>query len=192
MAQSKALRERVEKDRRLGVFLLLALGFHALEKAQSGILPEMFWACHIATAVATVGLLTGRPALTTLGGVFHLACGLPGWILETYLHGTTLSSVVLHVVTPLVGVRSAVLHGISAWTPVAAIGLWLIAQAIGRSLDPALNVNLAWKAYETWPADMPFYLSVVGNLLLVGAQAGTVYIILKYALTRRMGEVTRA
>lgn len=151
-----------------GLVLLALLAWHTVEKVQTGLLPEMFWACHIATGIAALGWLAGRPALAVFGGLFHLVCGLPAWLLETAYHGTTLSSTALHLVTPGLGLWAARRHGVPAWAPLAGVGLWLTSQLIGRALSPELNVNLAWRPFDVWPAGTPVWVSHAANLVCVG------------------------
>ena len=38
-------------ERGLGVALVLALAWHVDEKLRTGLLPEMLWACHLASAL---------------------------------------------------------------------------------------------------------------------------------------------
>ncbi|MDP2316859.1 MAG: hypothetical protein Q8P41_28465 [Pseudomonadota bacterium] len=154
-------------SRALGVLLATLLAWHTLEKVQTGLLPEMFWACHLATAIAAVGCLVDRPALSTFGGLFHLVVGLPAWLLELAVHGTTPSSAALHLVTPAVGVWAARREGVPSWIAPAGAALWLGAQLVGRTLDPALNVNLAWHPYDVLPAGFPAWGSHLVNLALV-------------------------
>lgn len=163
-----------------GLVLSALLVLHAWGKAAAGILPEMLWACHLATALTAIGLLSGRTGLAALGGICHLVCGLPGWILEVYLNGTTWTSVGLHVLTPVLGVWAAWRHGVSRWTTAGALLLWVVSQGLGRLCDPALNVNLAWKPYQIWPDAAPAWLSPLTNLALLGTGVG----VLQFAITR--------
>jgi hypothetical protein len=150
-----------------GLLLLALLGWHVAEKLQHALLPEMLWACHLATFLAAIGLLVDRPSLTVLGGMFHLVCGLPGWILEWSLNGTTPSSFALHVATPIAGVLAARRVGLPSWLALGGSAFWAIAWGLGRLCDPALNVNMAWRPYEVLPASFPTWASHALNLFLV-------------------------
>lgn len=157
--------------RLLGIGLLLLLGWHTYEKVQTGLLPEMLWTCHIATALAAVGLLGGWPVLAIIAGFFHLGCGLPAWLLEVAVNGTTPSSAALHLVTPAVGLWLARTRGVPRATALGGVGLWLLGLGLGRLVDPALNVNLAWAPYEIW--SVPAWVSHLTNIMLVaGALTG--------------------
>ncbi|MDP2305880.1 MAG: hypothetical protein Q8P18_07610 [Pseudomonadota bacterium] len=154
-------------SRLLGLLLVLLLAWHTSEKVQTGLLPEMFWACHLASALAAVGLLVNRPALAVFGGLFHVVCGLPAWLLELALNGTTVSSAALHLVTPALGVWAARRHGVPGWIAPAGAALWVGSQLIGRLCPEPLNVNLAWHPYEVLPAGFPAWGSHLVNLALV-------------------------
>lgn len=172
-------------ERAGGLLLLGLLGWHAAGKLGPGLLPEMFWACHLASAAAALGLLLGRPSVAALGGLFHLACGLPGWIAELILHGTTLSSVGLHLATPALGLWAAWRHGVPRWVAAGAAGLWLVGLGLGRLFDPALNINAAWRPYEIWPAGTPNWLTQLCNLALVGGLVGALQLALNRLWRRR-------
>jgi hypothetical protein len=153
----------------LGAGLLLLLAWHVVEKLQTGLLPEMLWACHLATLLTAAGLLLRRPTWVVTGGLFHLAVGLPGWLLETLLNGTTPSSLALHLATPAIGVWAARRHGVPGGVPFAGTALWLGSQGLGRLCDPALNVNVAWHPYGVFPAGFPTWGSHLLNLGIVSS-----------------------
>ena len=148
-----------------GFFLLALLLWHTAEKIQSGILPEMLWTCHLATALSVVGFLGKRPVLVMVGGMFHLFCGLPAWILECFVNGTTLSSAALHLCTPAAGLWVIRREGLSEWAWKGGIGLWVAGFVAGRCMDPGLNINLAWAPYSIW--EVPPWFSHLVNLGLV-------------------------
>lgn len=147
------------------VGMLCLLLWHTLEKIQTGILPEMLWTCHLASALTMLGFLFRRPAWVLAGGMFHLCCGLPAWLLEVSLNGTTLSSAALHLCTPLAvpwAARQVVAPASRWWM---GIGLWVGGWLAGRWMGPALNINLAWAPYQIW--DVPAWFSHLCNLGLV-------------------------
>jgi hypothetical protein len=155
-----------------GLLLVLLLAWHVWEKVETGLLPEMFWACHIATAVAAIGALAGVPTLLVFGGLFHVVVGLPAWLLELALNGTTASSTALHLVTPAVGLWRARTAGVPRWLAPAGGAFWLGAQGVGRLFGPELNINVSWHPYEVLPPAVPAWVSHALNLgLVVGALA---------------------
>lgn len=165
-----------QRGQQLGLGLLLVglLFWHALGKLAPGLLAEMFWVCHLATALCAAGLLLDRPALSTTGGLFHVAAGLPGWLLELALHGTTFSSTLLHITTPLAGLWSARRWGVPKWIILGAFGIWGLGLISGRLCDPALNINMAWRAYDVWPSDTPLWVYQSCNALLLASLTGIV------------------
>ena len=156
------------RDERLaGLVLVVLLAAHTALKVQLGLLPEMLWLCHLATAWAALGLVLGRPSWAVVAGLFHVACGGPGWILEIFLHGTTVTSTLRHLATPAVGLWMGRRHGMPRWMPLGWLGLWGVGWAAGRCFDPALNLNLAWRAYEPWSPETPVWLYQICNLVLL-------------------------
>lgn len=164
-------------DRVPGIVLLGLLSWHALEKVHLGVVSEMLWACHVATAVAMVGAFADRPGWVVIGGVFHLVVGLPGYVLDVLLHQvTTVSSAMLHVATPAAGLFAARRAGVPVGTGLIGAGMFIICAALAREFTaPALNINLAFEAYDVWPAGTPAWFAWGANTafitaLLVGAE----------------------
>lgn len=129
----------------LGALLLAALAAHAAAKAEAGLpLVEMLWACHLASAILAVGLLLRARRAVTLGFLFHLAIGMPAFLLDI-LHNrtTTPTSVLVHVLPLAFGWLVVRWSGLP-WSMVpAAWALWIAAQVVTYFAgDPALNVNL--------------------------------------------------
>ncbi len=160
--------------------LVLLLGWHTAHKLGSGLLPEMLWACHLASAFAAVALLVGWSRGAAAAAVFHLANGLPAWLVEVLTVGTTWTSVGLHL-----GTSALILplwRSVPGWTPLFALGLWSLGVMLGRLVDPGLNVNIAWRPYPgLLPHDSPLWWSHVGNILLIGLCSGLVSVVLRRA-----------
>lgn len=151
-------------ERWVGLGLLVMLVAHAAVKVETHILPEMLWFCHLATFASALGLLVGRPRLAVSGGLFHLMVGGPAWLLDLARHGTTVTSTLLHVATPAVGLWAATRHGVPRALALQGAAIYGVGVALGRLLDPALNVNMAWRAYEIWPPSTPMALYHAVNL----------------------------
>jgi hypothetical protein len=140
------------KPRALWAALVLGvLALHAAHKLEHGLFAEMLWACHVASLVVGVGLLTHQTWLIAVGTLFHLAVGAPAYVLDVIvLRTTTFTSVLVHTLPPVAGLW-ALRHEATwpRWTPIAAAALYLVLIPISRWLtDPALNVNLA---FTPWP-----------------------------------------
>lgn len=148
------------------VFGVLAL--HALTKLERGLLGEMLWACHVASLLAGLGMLARQTWLVATGTLFHLGVGIPAYVLDVIvLRNTTVTSVLVHVVPPLLGLRTLRrLQAWPRWTPLAAAALYLCLIPISRWLtEPALNVNLAFEPWAPLATLSPSpWLSWLGNL----------------------------
>lgn len=132
----------------MGLALLGALALHAASKGASHI-QEMFWLCHVATALMAVGLLAGWHRLVASGFLFHVGFGTVGWVLDMAMVGTTFSSVLVHVLALVAGVVELRRNGwprglvLPAW---AFFTAWVI--SCHWTTDPALNVNLVHSVWE--------------------------------------------
>jgi hypothetical protein len=134
-----------------GGVLLAALALHALvTKLPHGQLPEMLYACHVATAVMAIGLLANRPALAGVGFLFHLSIGFWAYLLDLCAARTTTpTSVLVHVLPLVFGFRELRRTALPRWTPFAAFGLFAILLPVSYfATPPALNVNLS---HRPWP-----------------------------------------
>jgi hypothetical protein len=134
----------------LGVLVLLAVGLHALTKADNGKLAEMLWACHVATSVIGLGLLAGAPRVVAIGFLFHAAIGCPAYLVDLVVSRTTTpTSVLVHVLPLTFGGLSVRRSGLPPRAPLIAWLFYLALQPVSFVLtDPALNVNLAHAVWE--------------------------------------------
>lgn len=135
----------------LALMVLGAWALHAAHKLEHGLFAEMLWACHVASLSIGVGILTRQTWLVAVGTLFHVAVGVPAYLLDVIVLGTTtVTSAVVHTLPPLAGLMT--LRRDAAWprwTPVAAGSLYVALIPISRWLtEPALNVNLA---FRPWP-----------------------------------------
>jgi len=131
--------------------VLGVLALHAAQKLEYGLLGEMLWACHVASFLIGVGLLTRRTWLIAVGTLFHLAVGAPAYLLDVMvLRTTTFTSFLVHAVPPVAGLLALRNEAPwPRWTPIAAGSLYVALIPISRWLtEPALNVNLA---FTPWP-----------------------------------------
>lgn len=149
------------------VFSVLSL--HMFSKLERGLLGEMLWACHVASLLVGLGMLARQTWLVATGTLFHFGVGLPAYILDVVvLRSTTLTSVLVHVVPPLLGLQA--LRRVQAWprwTPLTAAALYPCLIPVSRWLtEPALNVNLAFRPWAPLATVSPSpWLSWLGNLV---------------------------
>ena len=146
-----------------GWLLLGALALHAIELARTTSLAELLWSCHLATACLAVGVLLRARTLVAAGWLFHLAIGLPAWLVEIVVTRGTFGAAHLDpwlaATSTLVHILPLMVGGAWLWRAGFAISwreavfAWLI-QATMIFLSkpctpPELNINLA---HSVWPA----------------------------------------
>lgn len=159
-----------ERHRRLaGALLLAGLVLLAWLKSRSGLLPEMLWICHVSGALMALGLLAGRPLLSAMGFLCHLAVGLPYYLLDLALGGQTHPvSLALHLLTPALGWMAWRGRPLPRPTTWCLLGLHALLVGLSHAFTPeALNINLAFQPSPpgqsltlwTWQA---FRLPVLG------------------------------
>ena len=146
---------------RLGWAMLAALALHAVSMGRAN-LPELLWSCHVASTCLALGILFNWRAALATGLLFHLAIGLPVWLVEIAVTRGTFggATVEWHLVA-----TSTLVHLLPIAAGVAWLGFpheplprravpfaWLI--QVGMILPsrwltpPELNVNLA---HGIWP-----------------------------------------
>ena len=155
-----------------GTVLAGLLAAHAWTKP-AGMLPEMAWACHVATALVALGLLAGVPRLTAVGFLFHAGPGIVAYVIEVATaRETTLTSALLHVLTPLLGALQVRRSGLPVRVVLEAWLFNLAMIAAGRLLPEPLNVNVAWKPWLPLPALWQSHLvnAAISISLLVAAR----------------------
>lgn len=143
-----------------GLLIFLALLIHAWDKAQRGILPEMLWFCHVASACIGVGILLRIPWLNAIGFLFHASIGLLGYLLDVFATGTTrLMSVVVHLLPLVLGGVAVRCMGYAEGTLWRTLVLFfLVVQPLSYFLTPPLlNVNLV---FSPWPALAPWFPNI--------------------------------
>jgi hypothetical protein len=150
----------------LGVALALALALVTVEKIRLGVAVELLWICYPAAAVLCVGLLFDQKLIAAAGALFHLAVGLPYWIVGLIATGTTtVGSVAVHCVAPLGGLVYVRKNGMPPQAKWLAIPLYLSLWLICRLwTPPERNVNLVFGPYEDLHVAVPLWLSQLFNL----------------------------
>ena len=146
-----------------GWLLLGALGLHAIDLARTTSVAELLWACHVATLCLALGVLLRRRDAVATGWLFHLAIGLPAWLVEIVVTRGTFgaarvdgwlftSSTLVHLLPIAVGAMWLRTDGY-AIPPRVMLFAWLIQSALiplsKPFTPPELNINLA---HSVWPA----------------------------------------
>ncbi|HXE91686.1 MAG TPA: hypothetical protein VNK82_12075 [Terriglobales bacterium] len=134
----------------LGLAVLAALALDAWTKG-AGNISEMLWACHWASALIAMGLLADSRTAAAAGLLFHLALGIPAWLLGILFTGEVYPTSVLVHSAPAVAAL-VYLRGIRTWPRHAWSWAWIIHPAAiavsERFARPELNVNMA---HQPWP-----------------------------------------
>jgi hypothetical protein len=133
----------------LAIALLTALSVHAYGKGIA-LLPEMLWACHVASAAMALGVLLRRARWVEVSFLFHCAMGMPAYVIDVAVHrDTTLSSVAVHILPLLLGFNAARTAGYRAGALAPSAMLYPLLVLVCRILTPrALNVNLAFAPWS--------------------------------------------
>jgi hypothetical protein len=131
------------------VAVLAALGLHALDKLRLGLLWEMLWSCHVASLCIALGIFLRWPRWAAAGMLFHLAVGIPGYVLDAVVTWPTRpTSVLVHTVPALAGWVMARRYGFprrAAWDAFAGL---LLLQGVSYAITPpALNINLVFRPW---------------------------------------------
>lgn len=136
--------------------VLAVLVAHAfVAKLPFGLLPEMFWACHVATFILAVGILLQKGELIIFGFSFHLGAGMWGYLFDVIaMHTTTWTSVLVHAMPLGLGYIEVRRSGLPRWAPWVSLGFLISMMIFARAFTPpVLNINLAhraWAPVERW------------------------------------------
>lgn len=134
----------------VGFLILAVLVAHAVfTKWPFGLLPEMLYACHIATAILAVGVLFQKKELVVFGFSFHLGAGMWGYFSDiAATHTTTWTSVLVHVTPLVIGFIEVRRSGLPRWAPWVSCAFLVLSMVVAYYFTPpVLNVNLAHKAW---------------------------------------------
>lgn len=172
--------------RLLACALLVLLAVHALGKQRAVMLPEMLWACHVASLLVAVGVLVSWQRPIAIGFLFHLGIGVPALALEILAtHEIGWVSLALHVLTPLTGWLS-----VQRLASAAVLETWifyLAMQAAGLLAPEALNVNVAHRPWTSLPWEIGGWTS-----RLMNAAGALLFLLGAFAIARRFSRLKRA
>lgn len=162
-------------DRLWALALLLLLGLHGWFKWTWGTLPELLWACNIASFATVLGLGFRSPAVTGMALLWHLGIGEPAWLYEVVRTGHShWVSVLVHTLPALAAFLSLRRTGLPRSAPWLALLMFALLLPISLLTPPQLNINLAHQRPEilqrllpgTWSYRPAFGATVAGLLLL--------------------------
>jgi len=127
--------------------VLVAHAFVA--KLPFGLLPEMFWACHVATSILAVGILLQKKELIIFGFSFHLGAGMWGYFFDIVATGTTTwTSFLVHLSPLAIGYTEVRRSGLPRWAPWVSLGFLILMMTFAYHFTPVdLNINLAHRAW---------------------------------------------
>ena len=131
-------------------FIFAILVAHAvIVKLPQGLLPEMLYACHIATAILALGVLFQKKELIVFGFSFHIGAGMWGYLFDLWAtRTTTWTSVLVHLTPLAVGFAEVRRSGLPRWAPWVSFGFLIFTMVIAYYLTPPeLNINLAHRAW---------------------------------------------
>lgn len=150
----------------LGVVALACYAVHAGFHVARGEAADLLWACHLATVLVGIALLTAAPTLNAIG-FFWLLIGDALWLLDLADGAPLLpTSLLTHgggLLLSLYGLRQYGLPRHAWWQAVLA---FLALQQICRWLTPpAANINLAFAVWAGWEARFPSYPAYLAMLV---------------------------
>jgi hypothetical protein len=159
----------------VGLVMFAVLVAHALvAKLPFGLLPEMLWACHVATAILGMGVLLQKKELVLFGFSFHLGAGMWGYLFDLVaMHTTTWTSVLVHMLPLAVGFAEVRRSGLPRWAPWVSFGYLISMMVVAYYFTPSvLNINLAHRAWApverfssalwaTWVVNIGFALFLI-------------------------------
>lgn len=161
--------------RAVSVLIFAVLVAHAVvAKLPFGLLPEMLWACHVATAILALGVLLQKKELVLFGFSFHLGAGMWGYLFDLVaMRTTTWTSFLVHLLPLTVGVIEVRRSGLPRWAPWVSFGFLISMMTLAYHFTPpSLNVNLAHRAWApvehfsgalwfTWLVNLGFALFLI-------------------------------
>jgi hypothetical protein len=173
----------------LGAAVLLSLVVHAITKIPEGTLPEMLWFCHAASVCIVLGIFLERALLLAVGLLFHIAMGVPGYVLDVIHTGTTApTSVLVHILPAAAAIVGLVRLGYPRGAVWGALVLFHLMQPVSYLLTPpALNIDLA---FSPWEPLAPYFSNMwtyrLFNAVMAFLFLGAVDLVLRLLFWRRL------
>jgi hypothetical protein len=154
-----------------GLAVLAVGAWVVADKWAAGTLPELLWACHVATALLGGSLVVGWWRGVDAAGALLVGVGLPGWLLEVAVNGPgRASSAMEHLLGPAIAAWVWWGRGPGPTTARDALGLWLLTALVARiATDPVHDVNLVFRPFAGWPEGTPNLVAFSATTALAGA-----------------------
>lgn len=168
------------RNRILSLAVLAAMVVHTYFKWKWGTLPELLWACNVASFTIILGLFFDKPILVGAGFLWHISVGEPGYVFGVMQTGrTTWVSVMVHSLPTVAAFLSLRRTGLPRSAPYLAFALFIALVPISHYLTPAhLNVNMAhqrlWILQQRFPGnwDYRFVFSAIMLSIMLLADWG--------------------
>lgn len=159
----------------VSLIIFAILVAHAvIVKLPFGLLPEMLYACHVATAILALGVLFQKKELVVFGFSFHLGAGMWGYLFDLVaMRTTSWTSVLVHLTPLAVGYAEVRRSGLPRWAPWVSFAFLISMMVVAYHFTPpALNINLAHRAWApverfssslwaTWLVNIGFALFLI-------------------------------
>lgn len=157
-----------------GVIFAVLIAHALVAKMPFGLLPEMLWACHVATTILACGVLFQKQELILFGFSFHLGAGMWGYLFDLVaMRTTTWTSFLVHLLPLAIGFNEVRRTGLPRWAPWVSFAFLISMMTVAYFFTPpSLNVNLAHRAWApverlssslwaTWLVNLGFALFLI-------------------------------
>jgi len=151
-------------------------------------LPEhgwvLLWGCDASTAAIAIGLMLGAHRLFAAGALFHIAIGVPAFVIglaTTYV--PTITGVGVHTLPPIVGALVITRRGLPGRPAIAAAAGYLGLMAAAYLIAPAgENINFSRAVFPPLARFFPSLLL----FWLVHLTAAAIVLLSMQVLLRRL------
>ena len=169
-------------ERGAGAALAVLMLVHVLRLPEHGWV--LLWGCDASTVAIAIGLLLGAYRLFTAGALFHLAIGVPAFVIglaTTYV--PTITGVGVHTLPPLVGGVVIARRRLPGRPAITAAAGYLGLMTASYLIAPAdLNINFSRAVFPPLARLFPSLLL----FWLVHLTAAAIVLLSMQALLRRL------
>jgi hypothetical protein len=169
-------------ERAAGAALAVLMIVHVVRLPEHGWV--LLWGCDASTVAIALGLLLGAYRLFAAGALFHLAIGVPAFIIglaTTYV--PTITGIGVHTLPPIVGAVVIARRGLPGRPAIAAAAGYLGLIATAYLIAPvAANINFSRAVFPPLARFFPSLLL----FWLVHLTAAAIVLLSMQALLRRL------